>query len=68
MTSSTPDSAVPTCPRLEKKHLSAFHQMANKFLKMKKAAAAAEPPEKREQSHSLGTVYLDWREAQAGEG
>lgn len=43
VTSFTPDSTAPTCPRLEKNHLGGFHEMANTFLKMKKVAAAAEP-------------------------
>lgn len=56
MTSSTPDSTAPTCPWLEKeKPLSGFHQMANKVLKMKKATAAAEPPEK-----SPGMITFPW--------
>lgn len=42
-------------PKAGKKHLSGFYQVANKFFKMKKTAAAAEPLEKAQR-----TITFTW--------
>lgn len=68
MTSFTPDSKVPTCLRLEKEYLSGFHQVANTFLKMKKAAAASEPPEKSENNYIHLALFTKLVEGRLGRG